>query len=212
MNLKITLITLFLTITFFSCKQNIFNEYKYNDKPNVLVCEELNTKLYQEALYSFEDDIVKYYSKTNPNANLIIAYSQFTRAAIYGRVEYENIVTEHTLKIIEALKKEENLWAPNNFESKLNYKSEIIKCISKNLNDKNIKTTFNALVSTNSMAPKLFGTALKAEHGNALNDKYLAIYIALDFYYAKLYELDLTEIDFDKPKPNLDFNVIHPEE
>jgi hypothetical protein len=45
------------------------------------------------------------------------------------------------------------------------------------------------------------------KYNSALNDKYLATYIALDLFYAKLFDIDLSAINFDKPEP-LDFNVI----
>ena len=211
MNLKITLITFLLALTFFGCKkENSFTDYKYTDKPDVLVCDGSNAKLYQEALYAFEDDILNYYSKAKPNSSLSQAYSQFIRSAIYGRLKFEDIISEHTLKVFEALKNEEDLWNTNNFETNLNYKSNIIKCISKNIKDTALKTTFNALLSTNSMAPKLFGTPLMSKYRSALNDKYLATYVALDLYYAKLLDTDLSKIDFSEPETDLDFNVIPP--
>ena len=87
--------------------------------------------------------------------------------------------------------------------------SSIIKCISSNIIDKNLKTTFNALISTNSMTPKLFGTPLMTKYRNLINDKYLATYVALDLYYAKLFDVNLADINFNKPQP-LDFNVVPP--
>ena len=208
MNLKITLITFLLAFTFFGCKkENTFSDYKYNDKPEVLVCNGLNSKLYQEALYSFEDDILKYYGKAKPNTSLVQAYSQLLRNSIYDRLKFEDVISEHTVKVFEALKNEDNLWDANNTKSHLNYSSNIIKCISSNMQDKSLKTTFDALITTNSLSPKLFGTPLMSKYRTALNDKYLATYIALDLYYSKLFDIDLSKVNFDEPEP-LDFNVI----
>jgi hypothetical protein len=208
MKIKITLFVLLFTYTFFSCKkENSFTDYKYTDKPDVLVCDNANSKLFQEALYSFEDDITNFYSKTNPNSSLIQAYAQFTRNAVYGRIKYGDIISVHTVKVFEALKNESDLWVAENATSRLNYNSNILNCISKNMQDKALKTTFNALISTNYMSPKLFGSPLMTKYNSALNDKYLATYIALDLFYAKLFDIDLSAINFDKPEP-LDFNVI----
>ncbi|ULC60333.1 hypothetical protein MBM09_04920 [Flaviramulus sp. BrNp1-15] len=208
MNLKITLITFLLAFTFLGCKkENTFSDYKYNDKPEVLACNGLNSKLYQEALYSFEDDILNYYGKAKPNTSLVQAYSQLLRNSIYGRLKFEDVISEHTVKVFEVLKNEDDLWDANNTKSHLNYSSNIIKCISNNMQDKSLKTTFDALISTNSLSPKLFGTPLMSKYRTALNDKYLATYIALDLYYSKLFDIDLSKVNFDEPEP-LDFNVI----
>ena len=101
------LIVFSLTIFLFNCKnETVKIEYKYADKPETITCNVSNTKLYQEALYSFEDDIFKHYKKNNFKSTLINAYAQFTRNAINGRIKYDEIISEHSLKVFEALKKE----------------------------------------------------------------------------------------------------------
>jgi hypothetical protein len=211
MNLKIILLSLLLAVTFFSCKkENTFSDYKYADKPAVFKCDGLNNKLYDEALYSFEDDISKFYGKNNSDPSLISAYSKFIRTSLFGNLKYEEIISEHTFNVLEALKKEKELWDTNSSVSRLNYKSAFVNCIASNVNQKDLKTTLNALLSTNSMNSKLFGPLLMAKYRNVMVDKHLASYVAFDLYYAKLYDIDLTNIDFDKPESNLDFNVILP--
>ncbi|MCF7561041.1 hypothetical protein L3X39_10380 [Sabulilitoribacter multivorans] len=208
-NLKTTLFTFFLAFTFFGCKkENTFTDYKYADKPDVLNCETIDSELYKEALYAFEDDILNFYKKTNPNESLLQSYNKFIRTAIYGSLNYQDIISSHTAKVFEALKNEADLWDAGNTKSHLNYNSKILNCVSNNIQDTALKTTFNALISTNSMSPKLFGSPLMPKYRNALNDKYLATYIALDLFYAKLFDIDISQIDFDKPEPTLDFNVI----
>lgn len=208
MNSKITFIVFFLAFTFYGCKkENTFTDFKFTNKPDVLVCNGSNYKLYQEALYSFEDDILKFYGKGNPNTTLIQAYSQFIRNAIYGQLKFGDIISEHTYKIFKALKNETDLWDANNPKSHLNYHSKIITCVSNNMQDEALKTTFNALVSTNFMEPKLFGSPLMNKYRNILSDKHLATYVALDLFYAKLFDVDFSNINFDKPEP-LDFNVV----
>ena len=60
MNSNLKLIALFLGMTLLSCKnENTLPEFKYTDKPVALTCNDVNSKLYNEALYSFEDDIAK---------------------------------------------------------------------------------------------------------------------------------------------------------
>ncbi|MFI1745601.1 hypothetical protein [Thalassobellus sediminis] len=199
MNSNLKLIALFLGMTLLSCKnENTLPEFKYSDKSIALTCTDVNSKLYNEALYSFENDILIFYSKNKPNPSLIQAYSQFIRNARYGRAKYEEIISEHTSNIFKTLKQDNDLWDANNTKSHLNYNSKLIKCIAENLKDENLKTTFNALLSTNSMSPKLFASPLATKYRNVISDKHLASYVAFDLFYANLFNLDLSKLNFEK--------------
>lgn len=210
MNSKFNLTTLLIVLTFFTCKNNnTLSNFKYTNKPDVLTCNTVNYKLYQEALYSFEDDIFKFYGKGNPNASLIQAYSQFITNSLNGRIKFSEIISKHSFQVFNALKEEDDLWDANNPKTYLNYKSNIMICISQNIKDDGLKTTLNSLISTNFMSPKLFGQPLMGKFNTTLSDKYLATYVALDLFYAKLFDIDFSKVNFDKAKP-LDFNVIPP--
>ncbi|MDO5979984.1 hypothetical protein [Flavivirga spongiicola] len=209
MNLNPKFFTLVLVLTLFNCKnENTFSEYQYTDHPVVLTCGDFNSKLYHEALYSFENDILVFYSKTNKNVSQTQAYNQFVRDAVYGRgrLKYEDVVSAHSLNVFKALKNESTLWDANNAKSHLNYNGSIIGCIANNIQDTALKTTFNSLVTTNSMSPKLFGTPLISKYRNAIRDKYLATYIALDLFYAKLFDVDFSKVNLEKPESKVDFN------
>lgn len=209
MNSHLKLIAFLLVFTFFSCKKdNTFTEYKFADNGIVLTCDNVNSKLYSEALFSFEKDILDFYGKSRPNSSQIQAYSQFIRTAIGGRTKYEDIVSAHTIKVFEALKNETNLWDANNQKSHLNYNSPLIKCISNNIKNKDLKITLNSLLTTNSMSSRLFGSPLLSNYRNIASDKYLATYVAFDLFYAKLFDIDLTTIDFVKTETKVDFNKI----
>ena len=200
---KFYLITLFFIASLSSCKkESTFTDFKFSDKPATFACENLNSKLYNEALYSFENDIMDFYGKGQKN--LVSPYSQFIRLAVYGRANYRDIVSDHTLKVFEALKNDSDLWDLNNPKSHLNYNGALMDCISKNITDKDLKTTLNALLSTNSMSPSLFGAPLTSKYGLVLSDKYLASYVAFDLFYAKLFDVDFTLPKKEKPK--VDFN------
>jgi len=205
------LLVITLAIGLASCKkENTFTDYKYADKPTVITCEGINSKLYQEALYTFEDDIFNYYKKNDPNTSLAKSYSQLIRNSLYGKMKLKEIISAHTIKVFEALKKEDNLWDTNNSKSHLNYNSIVVDCISENILDKALNSTFNALVSTNSMSPKLFGTPLMSKYLKSSNDKYLATYIALDLFYAKLFDINFSEVNLEKPEQKVDFNQVPP--
>lgn len=198
-----------LAISLISCKkENTLSEYKYADKGLVLSCENVNSKLYSEALFAFENDILNFYGKNNPNASLIQAYGQFIRNAIYGRIKYEDIVSPHTIKVFEVLKNENDLWDASNPKSYLNYNSALINCISINMQNAELKTTFNSLLKVNSMSPKPFGAPLMSNYRNVIKDKYLAAYIAFDLFYANLFNKDLSKVNAEKPAEKVDFNKL----
>ena len=191
------LFTIALAISLISCKKNnTLSEYKFTDKGVVINCENVNPKLYSEAICSFENDILSFYGKNNPNASLIQAYNQFIRNSISNRVKLEDIASSHTAKIFEALKNENDLWDATNPNSHLNYNSNFFNCITNNIQNKNLKTTLKALISTNSMSPKLFGAPLITNYNQALRDKYLSAYMAFDLFYAKLFDVDLSKVTF----------------
>ena len=205
------LFILTLAISLVSCKkENTLSEsdYKFADKGIVLTCENVNSKLYSEALFAFENDILSFYSRSRPKTSLLQAYSQFIRNTNLNRVKYEDIVSTHTVKIFEALKNEKDLWDANNPKSNLNYNGPLIKCIAINMQNKDLKTTLNALISTNSMSPILFGRPLLSNinFSTLINDKYLSSYVAFDMFYANLFNKDLSKVNDKKPEQKVDFN------
>ena len=211
MNSKIKLIPFLLFFIVFNCKKETpFTDFKYADKPVAFTCEGVNSKLLNEALYSFEDDIVNHYKKGNQNYRLDQAYSQIIRNSTFGRLKLEDMVSKHTASVFEALKNENDLWDANNPKSHLSYKSTTMNCISESIKDTALKTTLDALLSTNSMSPKLFGAPLANKYRNTLNDKNLAMYVALDLYYAKMFDIDFSKINFEKPELKVDFNQLPP--
>ena len=78
-------------------------------------------------------------------------------------------------------------------------------CIAQNITNPDLKTTLNALLSTNSMNPKLFGAPLSTNYSLTLSDKYLAAYVAFDLFYAKLFDVDFSKVEKEKQK--VDFNI-----
>ncbi len=194
-----------LAINALSCKKNnTLSEYQFEEKGIVLNCDNTNLKLYNEALFSFEKDIETYYGNDKPN--LIRAYSQFIRSAVGGHAKYEDIISQHTLNIFEVLKDKNNLWDANNPKSYLNYNSPLVNCIAKNIQNKDLNTTLNALISANSMSPKLFGSPLMTNYSSVSRDKYLAAYVAFDLFYAKLFNIDFSKINLDRTEANTTSN------
>ena len=209
--MKSQLLNLFvitLVISFVSCKEEkvTLAEYKYTDKGVVLTCKNIDSQLYNEALFAFENDMINFYSNGKPS--IVRAYSQFVRQAVSGRIKYEEMVSPHTVKVFNVLKSEPDLWDATNPNSHLNYKSNIFQCIASNIQSKDLSTTLNALVSTNSMSPKLFGSPLTSNYSQAVKDKYLSAYMAFDLFYAKLFDVDLSKVKMTEAEENVDFNNI----
>ena len=207
-NLTILLSTIILLIT--ACAESNTFEYKYADKEDTIKCDnvKINASLFKEALYAFEDELLTNYTRNTPN--LSQSYSIYINTGISGKVPDVNNVSEHTRKVIEALKKEKNLWIVENGKYTLDYNNDLITCLGDNFLNGNLQTTFRALISTNSMCARLFGAPLRTQIRNASRDKYLATFVALDMYYSRLMDIDFSKVPPPLKQPTIDFNVKTP--
>ena len=197
--LKLTIILLVMVV-FTNCKNDPqLSQYKYSEKEFQVNCEKIDLDLIKEAVYSFEEDITNYFGQKGTK-NLSQAYSRAVNIGVFGRAKYNEITSPHTREIFEILKTDTELWNLVGESKSLNYDHELVKCIANNLTDKDLKTTFNALITTNSMSAKLFGEPLRRKAYLAVKDKNLATYIALDMFYAKLFDVDFnTETSNKEP-------------
>lgn len=184
------LFIILLCVAFYSCKNNkdvLFQDYKYATDEQIIVCDNLDTKLYVEALLSFEADILNWNAQYN--SNLSGAYTMFLRASSSSsnQVAYETIVSPHSMKVLAALKKKSELWKSTN---KLDYKAPIFKCLTNNFIAKDFVRTINALTETNSVRKDVLASPLQKYIKMADRDKYLATYVALSLYYEQITYLD----------------------
>jgi len=192
MKTKFTLLiaTIFLLT---SCVEDKF-EFRYADKEDTIKCNigSVNSELLKEALYSFEEDLKQYLSKNTGNPaqgyNMLIAISSS------GKGPEPANTSAHVRAVLEALKKEKDLWVNDNGIYHLNYDSDTVKCLGENIQDEALRTTFNALISTNSMDSKIFSSPLRTKIRDIQKDKFLATFMALDMFYAKLYNVDFSTI------------------
>ena len=180
-------------LLFISCNQKPKLVYKYADKEDFLKCINVNNQLYKEALYTFEQDLINYHN--TQRSKLTSCYVSFLHRRSNGNINYNEFVSPHTLLVLEALKKDDAFLGFENKKSNLNYKSPVINCISNNIQNEDIKATLNALLSSNSMNSKLFTAAFAPQYNELVTDKYLALYVALDLYYAKLIDIDFTDAE-----------------
>ena len=190
------LILLLLIFNLISCKKenntSSISEYQYADQPQTINCSNSDSKLLNEALYTFKNDIANYYD--SQQKNMVRAYNAFTRAAVSNKKPaYEEFVSEHSVNVAKAL----NDTGIFNIEG-LNYDHDIIKCIGKNMSAGGIETTFKALLSKNSMRVSLFEPALGGKASSMEKDSYLGLYVALEYFYSKINKIDFSQVDFKK--------------
>ncbi|WP_418513217.1 hypothetical protein [Corallibacter sp.] len=199
-SLKLSILAITLLLLNCENKHKTVIDYKFADKETAIICGNSDeAKLLNEALYSFEDDITQFYFKQN--SNVPAAYNRFFKLAAANRVKFEEIATPHTLEIFNALKNNTDLLKDNS----INYNSEIISCLSENFQNKDLKTTFHALVNTNSMEATLFYPALLPHIRSTKTDRNLGLYVALDFYYKNLKDLDTSQLGKKEESSNASF-------
>lgn len=190
----VTKILLSLSILLlFNCEQTTKIDYKYADKEFPLECNDsgISKDLLKEALYSFEEDILKF---PYQNPQLPMAYSKLSSFMNSKRDLPKSKIAEHTLKVADLLKKEKHLWIiDKDGKHSLNYNHPIINCIGDHIKDQNLKTTFNALLTTNSMSDNLITAPIRSKLRTAPTDKALATFIALNTFYPRLLDMDFSE-------------------
>lgn len=174
------------TTTIISCNQKATFDFKFADQEQVISCAETQDALLNEALYSFENDLITKYDSINKSK--IKGYGAFVYRGMDGSANYEEIISENTRPIIDALIAE-NILIENKTPSRLNYEHPTVRCIINNIKDEDLKRTVNALIDTKTMNPKLFNSRFRNFGRNADKDRYLALYIALDGYYQQILNL-----------------------
>lgn len=180
-----------VTMLLVSCTQL---EYKYSDKETPLDCETINTELYKEALFAFEDYLLEHYVANPPNT-MQQAYAFYWEIAIRDLMPAVELIDEHMISIIQALKKEKELWVKLEGKSTLNPKHPVMRCIQENIINEDSKSVLKNLLDTNSFRPDIFKTHIDYQAKNLINDKALASYFAFNNFYAKVLETDFNEID-----------------
>ncbi|WP_053992263.1 hypothetical protein [Mangrovimonas sp. TPBH4] len=209
MKFKLVTLSVILSFTLFNCKQESSTPeipLLYANRNEIKLCNTKDSLLLNEALQSFETDLLDTYGDEKKNSNR--AYTQFFNAVRTKRIDYTVMVSDHTKEVMEALKTQPGLWATDGTEYHLNYNSPIVECVRTNMAESGFKTTFNALLDTNSMSYRMYGEAIRKQTTILSKDKYLALFVALDIYYAKLFNVNFTKAE--GAASNIDFNAAPP--
>jgi len=180
--------------TFTGCSKPF--PYKYQDSKQIIECKGLDNDLAHEAYYSFREDIALYAYKNHftnhkKDYNLSLGYFIYNGAA--GIADFKNIVSPHTLTVLEKLKQNDQLWESNSKISNTNYHSEFIDCLIQNIKNSELKETILSLRGTNSLSPKILSEKYRILINEANDDEYFAMFIAFETYYQYLYDIDFSE-------------------
>lgn len=199
---KIILATV-ISVSVLSCKQEANIEYKYANQPATVTCESIDTKLYSEAYYAFENAILTQAKNTNKRAGFNITSDYALRSYIArskGSIKITDYVTEESLAIFNTLKNQ-NIWNGPQLKSS----ATITECIGNSISNEDIKRSFNTLRSVESLSPKLITSAITDNRAirDQYKDKALMTYVALDLYYAKFFNTDFSAVTFltEQEKP-----------
>ncbi len=180
-------ILLMLIIILASCTQFGKITYKFSDKPAKIECNTATDALLNEALYSFEEDILTKYDSTNKRSSA--AYARFIYNGISGTEDYKSIANPHSLQIKDALLAK-GILSNSGGKSNLNYQHPDVACIIDNIEDPDLKRTIQALISIDGMDPALFNDRLRNAGSTMANSPNKAAYVALDAYYQNLVNLE----------------------
>lgn len=189
--LKISLFILFFScfVSFNSCEQGSDLNFKYSYKDAVVRCDYEHVDLISEAVYTFEDYIIKHHVFREP-IFLEKGYANYWGIATSDRIPRIDMFDPHVLNVFEALKGVEGLWIEMNGETRLNPKNEIMACIGKSIQDEELKKIFNVLLDTKTYKSEVFTPSFKRRTELIAFDKALATLVALDMFYAKLFQID----------------------
>jgi hypothetical protein len=194
--MKKTILVAVLGITVLSCKQEKTLDYKYAEQPQVITCESIDTKLFNEAYYAFENAILIHAKNTNRRPNFNITPEYALRSYIMKaktNIKITDYVTKETLDIFKTLRNKD-IW--NGAQLKNN--AAITECIGESISNPIIKKSFNTLRSVESLNPTLMASAIadnRAIRGQ-YNDKVLMAYVAFDMYYSKFYNTNFSNVEF----------------
>ena len=198
------LLTLLLVV---SCNDNSTIAYKYSSNPEVFECDYDQMELVKEALYAYEAYILEHHNFKGPKS-LERGYANYWAVAMSDRLPFIEKFDDHIKLITEALFQEEELWTITDGKASLNVYSEFGSCVVENFKNEDLKATMNALIDTRTFRSDIFIPSIRRKTMQMLDDKAMATYVALDLFYAKLYNLDLNE-PATQPAPAEDDHAGH---
>ena len=191
---KISTLLILLAILFTGCKKDPKINYQYQLEDNLFECDAVDMDLIKEAVYAFEDYIKTHYCFTNPKS-VEQGYYYYWEIALNNQIPAVEFISPHILEIRDQLKKIDGLWSTKGETTTLNYNHPLLKCISDHMNDPQMKQTFDVLIQSRTFKEHVFLSSIKRMSESLGNDAALDTYLALDTFYARILNLDFSDLD-----------------
>lgn len=192
--MKNILFSLIFITAISSCTESF--PYKYQDEKQIIECSQIDSKLIHEALYSFKNDISKHYLKEikeKEYLDFIYSYNQYIYKGAMGNVGFNEIASNHTLLIVNELKKEGNLFIKVEGNNRLNYQNEFVQCLINSIKTEDIKIKIINLIDVDYLSPEVMvENYLKTSLDTHVDPSYL-MFVALDTYYLRLLDIEIPE-------------------
>ncbi len=194
--MKKTLLFFALFTFLLSCKQEIKLEYKYQEKPQNITCKGEDKALMHEALYSFQDDINEHFKdKGTGEKNIAKAYARYIYRGTLGQIDYGYISSKHTRDILKKiLSEDKDLFTKQNGKTVLNFNNKYVKCLVNNIKNEEIKRIIQNLNTVNDMRVELLVEPYRINVKDVHVDQNFAMLVALQTYYARLADIDLSKM------------------
>ncbi|MDE0598534.1 MAG: hypothetical protein OSB51_05110 [Dokdonia donghaensis] len=180
---QLVVVVLLLSVSLISCDDKKELTLQHSEKESITACGDEDSALLNEALFQFEQDITEAY---DPEAKrLVSAYGRYLYVGFTGTAEFDRVATCLSIAIYKELLAR-NILLEDGGTSNLNYMHPAVQCVINNMEDKDLSTTINALVETNTMNPKLFNSRMRNFGRQAKDQRVTALYVALDAFYQHL--------------------------
>jgi hypothetical protein len=188
-----TILLIALTFTT-SCKTEPNLEYKYLQEDELFECGAIDMDLIKEAVYAFEDYIKQHYS-IQGEKSIEKGYYFYWEVSKGTRIPAVEFIDDHILAIRDELKKVDNLWVINGNDAQLNMEHPIVKCIGDYMQDQKLKPIFNVLTESKTFKHNVFIAPMGRDPQAIRNDRALCTYLALNTFYARILNLDFSNLD-----------------
>jgi hypothetical protein len=191
---KISTFLLIATLCITGCTNNSKINYKYQKNDDLFYCDGIDMKLIKEAVYAFENYIKNHYFFQGEKT-VEKGYYFYWEIAKGNRIPAVEFIDAHTLAIRDELKKIDGLWITTNDEAALNMKHPLAQCISDYMDNEQLKKIYDVLRETNTFKNQVFIAPLKRDVKSIMKDKGLVTYLALNTFYARILNLDFSNMD-----------------
>lgn len=186
-----------LSIILSGCKEEINPTFKYSEEKNLFKCSISDMDLIKEAVYVFEDFVFKNYD-FRLKQDLNIAYRNYLKNAEANFMPIAENFDEHAIAITQKLMKRESLWEGTKGDMHLRNDGELLSCLIDDMQNEDLKELFYAMANSNTLRANSVAPLITRYADLLPEDRALVSYMALDMFYAQVFQLD-----FSLPKAEL---------